>query len=1010
MISIFLSLSLLAQVERPQFDPRLNWQTMKTDHFWIHHPENLKDTALDLANRAETMWDVQTGRFNYIPSYPIHLILSDQVDNPNGLSTPIPYNAIYLYPVPPTDDSALDDYDDWLNTLFVHEFTHSLHLDMAEGVNKIPRLILGRFWVPNAAQQQWAHEGLAINYETNETTRGRGRSSFLEMFFRTASLEDSFIGIDRATYYNDEYPFGNAAYYYGIGFHQYIERVYGKDKMTEFAHVTARNPVPSALNFKTKKIFGKSFHRLWEEWKLEEKSKWNSFRTSVTSSFRSTPLENGEWKIQGVPVWHPDGERFFASVRKDGDVQIREFKKDPSSSTFKSSIVVDDLGVARLALHKDQLVYASSGRDNRYRSTLDLNVYDLQKKKSFRITRGLRVRDPVVLNGFVYMIRTDAFRSQLVRLPWSLVEKAMESEKPIRSVDALEVLYKAEGYDALSKPAVHPSSSELVFSMKKTNANRDLYALDLSTKQIRQLTDDPANDHHPQFSDDGRSIIYASDPDFPGTSQRVPNLVSLDLNTRQLTLITDALTGVSFPAVSKNQIAAGVYHSEGYELHLIPLDLAKGRPLATQSSPSVQTRSFKQATIQSESTYSIGSTLLPRFLAPIFLYTDSDVLLGAQSLSYDPLSRHIWLAAAYHRFEPNRPAGYFSYIFGGLTWAKVVMSLSTSLTDYGDILIVLEPNGSNEIASIQKYFERSTVLSGGLSIPLSTDESRTNWNLGLFLYGEDRRSEFGIPANALTGVGNVGDIENVLLSPQAGQTLGGRISLGWSDGYKFPLQYFSPTAGKSFSLGVDYSPPVLTADFHTLTTIATGKYFLSPWLEHAIGLQLTAGYQWLDVLYQHAFTLGGALGEGPLSSANRQSYSLRGLPQSFFRGEGLLVGSLEYRFPLFRTVPGLGTSPLWLKNLHGALFSDIGQTFTQLQDQPNLIEAINPNSFSKRKFSLSRFNVSVGAELRSDASLFYLPPLTFRLGYARVLYLQGSWIGSSSRPVDEIYLQAGPSF
>ncbi len=1001
--SLLFAFFLSAQIDRPQFDPQLNWRTFKTEHFWIHYPYKLQQAARDLADRAETMWPVQTKRFQWIPSYPVHLVLSDQYDSPNGLSTPLPYNTIYLYPVPPPDDSALDNYDDWMNTLFVHEFTHTLHLDMAKGLNKIPRFILGRFWIPNAAQQQWAHEGLAINYETNETTQGRGRSSFMDMFFRAASLEDAFLGIDRATYFNDVYPYGNSAYYYGIGFHQYVERTYGEDKMTEFAHVTASNPVPSALNFKTKIIFGKSFHRLWEEWRLDEEKKWSLFKQSVKSSFQSKAPEGENWHILGVAAWDSSNQRFFAAVRKKDTVQIREFKKKDSGE-FESSVILDDVWAPRLTYVKDHLVYANSARKDRYTSTLDLNVYDLEKKKNFRITRGLRVRDPFVLNGFVYMIHTDGYKSQLVRLPWADVMKSKESEKPIRDLSALEVLYKAEGYDALAKPTGHSQSDEIVFSMKRTNKNRDLYALNLKTKKLRQLTDDPANDYHPQISEDGQTLLYASDHFFPGSKQPVPNLIALNLATGEKSLLTDAITGVSFPAFSKDSIVAGVYNSKGYSLQLIPLNLEKTRALAPEPSNGAETRSFSEGKILSESAYSIGSTLLPRFLAPIFLYTETDVLLGAQTMSYDPLGRHFWTAAAYHRFEPNRPAGFASYIYRGLSWTSLYLSLSSMLTDYGQVLFL----GDNVVLA-QKYFERSTLLSAGMNIPLSTNESRSNWSLNLSLFGENRQSEFSIPDAVLQGVGDFRGQTDVRLNPETGQTLGVGASLDWARGFKYPTQAFSPSAGQSFSLSVDYTPPVWKADFHTLTTIASGKYFFNPWLDHVVALRLTGGYQWLDVLYLHAFLLGGSLGEGPFSSAIRQSYSLRGLPQSAFRGEGLVVGSLEYRFPLLKRLPGFGTSPLWLKNLHAAVFSDGGQVFTQLQDRLMAYETFS-NSIGKRKFSPSRFTVSTGAELRSDISLFYLPPLTFRLGYARVLFLRGDWIGTRSNPLDETYLQAGVSF
>ena len=120
------------------------------------------------------------------------------------------------------------------------------------------------------------------------------------------------------------------------------------------------------------------------------------------------------------------------------------------------------------------------------------------------------------------------------------------------------------------------------------------------------------------------------------------------------------------------------------------------------------------------------------------------------------------------------------------------------------------------------------------------------------------------------------------------------------------------------------------------------------------------------------------------------SFYCAACPRPDLRGEGVLAASAEYRLALFRVLPGFGTAPLWLKNLGLGTFVDGGQVF-QWKRTANLIE-LRPG-YELEDFSIKRFSLSSGIELRSDVSIAYAPPLTFRAGYGFVFYRQGEWVG-----------------
>ena len=135
MINLLLALQLIAQFAGPLSNPDLEWKTRATTNFRIHYPTELEVVAARYQKIVEPIHEKMTADMGWNPAGPVHLVLLNNTDSANGLSTPLPYNAIYLNIAPPPAASSLDNYDDWLTMLFVHEYTHTIHIDMAGGLN-----------------------------------------------------------------------------------------------------------------------------------------------------------------------------------------------------------------------------------------------------------------------------------------------------------------------------------------------------------------------------------------------------------------------------------------------------------------------------------------------------------------------------------------------------------------------------------------------------------------------------------------------------------------------------------------------------------------------------------------------------------------------------------------------------------------------------------------------------------------------------------------------------------
>ena len=157
-------------------------------------------------------------------------------------------------------------------------------------------------------------------------------------------------------------------------------------------------------------------------------------------------------------------------------------------------------------------------------------------------------------------------------------------------------------------------------------------------------------------------------------------------------------------------------------------------------------------------------------------------------------------------------------------------------------------------------------------------------------------------------------------------------------------------------------------------TGSLSRYLGLPWswdgrpLHHALALRLSGGVARGDQSERHLFSLGGfATADWARALINPQNAPvrvLRGFSREAFSGESFLLGTLEYRLPLAALERGPWTLPIYLRRLHGAVFSDAGDAFTLRTRSP-------------------RLHASAGAELRAELVLGWSLVTDLRLGCAK---------------------------
>jgi len=143
------------------------------------------------------------------------------------------------------------------------------------------------------------------------------------------------------------------------------------------------------------------------------------------------------------------------------------------------------------------------------------------------------------------------------------------------------------------------------------------------------------------------------------------------------------------------------------------------------------------------------------------------------------------------------------------------------------------------------------------------------------------------------------------------------------------------------------------------------EYRSLPWgHNHVFAAKLAGGASLGDQLRQGSFRLGGTFGESSAYTLPTELRAMRGFPIAVVGGDWYYLGSAEYRVPLIWVDRGAGILPAYLRNVSAAVFTDVGDAFSEL----SAAEA-------------AALRAGVGAELRASLILAWGLPLTLRAGY-----------------------------
>jgi hypothetical protein len=929
-------------------DPALRFRTMTTTHFVIYFHQGEARTAARLSVIAEDTWQKLKTPLGTTPPARTHVILVDQTEVSNGFATPVPYDTVFITAVWPAGSEFIGNLDDWLRLVFTHEFTHIVHLDRSEGWARFFRGVFGRspYVFPNLYLPTWQIEGLATYEESVVTGEGRLHAGDFRSVVTEAARSRRLEPLDRVNGGLVDWPAGDAAYAYGVGFHAYLAGRFGADKIAALAEATAGR-VPYTASRVFKRVYGRSLGDLWRDYEASLMNAAQAERVPDATAPTPTRITHHGFVVTGprfapprcpacattivYSVRTPDDFPTLNEVGLDG-AEPRALARRYFGST--SAVDADTIYFDQQEVRRNVGVYS------------DLYAFDRRTGGVTQMTSETRLIDPDLSpdNQTIVCARNAPGRRDLVLFPL----KAIASSGTAGPGRIIVVASAPE--EQFNAPRWSPDGRSIAAERHKVGSRSEVVIVDVASGAVRIVASSSrARIVTPAWRPDGRAIVAAvAEEDGPFNLFEFP---LEDGRARQLTHVTGGAIWPDVAADGKTLAFAG-YTSDGYDVFTVPYaveDTAVARdtnsPAFDRDAPGGQVhidRHDIDTAQPSSAPYSPWATLAPTSWSPVVESDAHGVRLGAGVSGYDALQYHsyaasvTWLASAPADAVRNTSTIDWQLSYAYNRWRPVpFLSASTQTSFFAG------PPTTSGVATSATLRERQ--IEGGLVFPIVHTRTSHTLLASLVRTIDDytlatRSLSLNRTAARAAWASTSAHTYGYSIGPERGVTVGGTAELVRS------------------ALGALADATTLAAD---------GRLYMpgvAP--HHVLALRAAAGRSTGDVNVREAFLLGGP---GPNASTidfSRDALSLlRGFGANTFAGTHVAVLNADYRVPLARPQRGVGTWPLFLKTVHAAAFADAGHAWTQT-------------------FRRSDIKMAIGGELSTDLVAGYFFPFTATAGAA----------------------------
>jgi hypothetical protein len=939
VFALLIVMPLLTQMvpaSAQMLDPAIEWKMLEEDHaLWIYDSRH-KDLVLQYSRNFQKIFPSLQKMFVEFPDKTT-FVITDQTDMPNGSATVFPFPMVTIYPVIPVPTSPIGETNDSLFEILVHEYTHILNLNPVHGGMRGLSWIFGSVVRPNSMLPRWYVEGLAVFTESYFTPKGgRLRSQNFEGLMRAMSRANSWsqYRIDQLNDFQPDWLGGRRAYLLGGALMYEVAINHGIDKIHELNQRYSRRvpfiingPAEDATQRDYQELLGDAFKHIQEKADAQIKI------------ISSAPVTTGE-KLPGQgnnsyrPRLSPDG-KYLAYISGDpmmpSYVNLVTRIENQSFLKSKPERIVSGIGTEHIVWsHSSKyLAYNQIENFHRYYVYSDIYLYNVETKKTERITKGARTGDMVFTDDdqSLLFVQNTPGSKRISRLDLNT-----RDYKPIYSPD----------HFGTNLFGLTLKDQRLLF-IEQTNEKRQMKALDINTGAVELVNEKltPTNMRNATggilytSSISGVDNLYFSTDFTPDTdSTAVKNITNstsriydgdIDPADQTLYFSEQQSDGIFLFASPKEDWGKITIAPKVNSLMAVPHPETLPQPSTVP--PGTE---MPKTTEAKETEYQPLGYLVPRYWMPFAYVLDGGYSFTASTGVSDPLFKN-----SYNLL---------------MEWDTLTKKTGASFA-YANRSTPVEITASASQVYRYLYTTKSTLQDNSYSVGANFNVPfvQRSWKMGV----DWKHSDTEFPKTLYHRSG-----------PGAFISYGNAIQRGYQ---------ISPEKGGAFSLAHQAYLESLGNIGYNKTNINLRNYF-SRWLpdRHVLFTQFNGTYA-NDLKDPNFFT--NSIGGNFFSNQLIPPFLIRGYPSGAILGNNMAALNVEYRFPIAYPYRGVGTWPGFLKTIYGAAIFDTasldGYHFS------NSRHRYKYGTFGKEWYS------GFGAEINFDCTIGYYVPITFTFGIYR---------------------------
>ena len=462
-------------------------------------------------------------------------------------------------------------------------------------------------------------------------------------------------------------------------------------------------------------------------------------------------------------------------------------------------------------------------------------------------------------------------------------------------------------------PRWSPDGRFVAYSIWKKGGKRDIRLVDMRAGTWMDLTDDRAVDGNPSWSRDGKLLYFHSD------RTGISNIYAYELATSRILQVTNVVNGAFQPEPSPDgkTLAYIGYTKDGFDLFTMPLDPRTFTEAERYVDDHPPAPVIEEKNWQTH-TYNPVPSIWPRKYGISITEGSFGRVVTITAGGADAAGLHTVNVSTTTEIEKPEFQGGITYTYFGLPFDASV-SLSRTITPRGDYTIGdYKPTVIQETTSFASSIGFTRTISNDVnSFVVTHAVSRVGAELPTPLDKLDPYATPNFPPRGVASSLHLGwsfsNLERYLWSIGPERGFSASLSFDWTDP----------------ALGSDFTGFVADAG---MTTYFLMPWMRHHSLAFHVGGGTSGGtFPGRGAFYVGSF-VELPLVDVLRNQLIQGGVTLRGYPSVIEAGRQYLLANAEYRFPIINVDRGLSTLPLFLNRISGNVYVDYGSAFDLFTD------------------------------------------------------------------------------